>query len=143
MAKTVHQLAEEINKELERLAAFDKDKAELIAQIDALLDDANATAGRERNPELMNKASLLTYRIAHVLDTSSEDTGELNAVLAEVLNERTMALGALDENPDTIATLERILVKAKYSNEVANTLRDSLKTILEEAKSLKKPSLSS
>lgn len=140
MAKTAYELLTEISEELKQLKALQTEREDLIAQIDGLLAEANGTAEREGNAELMNKASLLTYRIAHVLDASNDDADELNAVLTEVLNERTVERGGLDEDPETIATLERMLAKAKYSNEVAKTLRDSVRAILEDAKTLKKPS---
>src|SRR5580704_18644357 len=105
MAKTAYELLAEINEELGQLKALETERADLIAEIDSLLAEANDTAEQEGNPELMNKATLLTYRIAHVLDTSNDDADELNAVLAEVLNERTVERGGVDESPETIATL--------------------------------------
>jgi hypothetical protein len=138
MAKDAYELLAEINEEIVRLKEFETERKKLIAQIDGFLDEANKASEREGDAELMNKATMLTYRIAHVLDASNDDSDELNDVLAEVLNERTVEQGGLDESPETIATLERMLAKAKYSNEVAKTLQNSLRDILEDAKTLKK-----
>ncbi len=136
MARDIYELASAIRDELSQLAVYDKEKDELIAQIDAISDDVAADADALGDWELMNKATTLVQKITHILNASSDESDEFNTLAKEVIKPE-MLTNELDDNQQNRARLERILDKAKYSNAVAKTLRDTLTDILAEAKALK------
>src|ERR1700719_2866060 len=134
MAKTAHELLAELSEHFWKFREEQNERTALIKEIEELISAAQAQAEREGDWQLMNKATMLNARITHVLDTSNEEVDELLDGIAEIINEKTVDQGGLDETPETITTLERMLAKTKYSSEVGSTLRDALKAILQDAK---------
>lgn len=134
MARTAAELLADINLELAEIEHFRQERDALIEQIETLIKYIHNAAAAAGDGDLMNNGTTLIHKIAHVLDVSSGDNGELIASASAVLNERT----SLDESEENVIRLESILEKAKYSNRLSKTLRTTLYEILDEARRLKR-----
>jgi hypothetical protein len=136
MAQTIEELIETIRQELNDLYAFKDERKGLIEQIDDALDIIDAAAENDSDWNLMNDASRIKYRIAHVLDAANDDFDELTQALKTTYAKaQTDGLGTEDSRE----ALENILAKARFSNALAVTLRNTLKEILDESRALLKP----
>jgi hypothetical protein len=126
-----------IRAEMDELSKLSSQRTKLIKQIEDTANEALKTAEQEWDSKLMSTGTRILAKITHILETSTEDRGELQKALDKIFSD-DLEDGKVDETDENIEALQRILAKARFSHELANTLNATLTSILEEAMALKK-----